>query len=252
MAVAESTTSDWNAERTAREVVRCARRGALATTDADGGFPYASLVSVGTSVSGEPLMLLSNLARHTRNIGEGAPASLLLESAGEGDPLAAPRVTLIGTVAADEDPESRRRFLARQPYAKGYAGFADFRIFRLTVESAHLVAGFGRIETLPREAVILPPEEVAAVAGSEGGATEHMNEDHLDAIALYARAFLGEADGDWRLDGFDPEGMELRLGERVRYLPFASRITAAGALRAELVRMAGEARRITGEPAKSH
>jgi heme iron utilization protein len=246
MAFMRSDDEAWDAGLTARDLVRCGRRAALATADRETGFPYASLVSMATSALGEPLLLLSNLARHTRNVTDDSRVSLLIEEVGVGDPLAAPRVTLLGRLAPDEDADNRRRFLARQTGARGYAGFGDFRVFRLVVESAHLVAGFGRIETLSREAVITDTADASGLLASEEGAAGHMNEDHLDALALYARAFLGEEDGDWRTDGFDPEGMELSLGSRVRYLRFGARVTSSAELRKELVRLAGEARTIVG------
>ncbi|MGQ4274589.1 HugZ family pyridoxamine 5'-phosphate oxidase [Terrihabitans sp. B22-R8] len=250
MAMSTSATdqSNWDAAKVAREVVRCGRRAALATRDRASGFPYASLVSLATSASGAPLLLLSNLARHTQNIEADNKVSLLVERLGEGDPLAAPRVTLIGTIAPDPDTENRRRFLARQPSARSYAGFPDFRIFRLEPESAHLVAGFGRIETLPREAVIGPIDDAATLLEAEEGAVEHMNADHSDAIALYAETLLGAPQGSsWQIDGLDPEGCELSSGSDVRYLCFPQRITNSSDLRKTLAELARKARAIIDE-----
>lgn len=135
----------------ARELLRAARTGTLATLLPDGA-PYASLVTLAAGADGAPLFLLSRLALHTRNLARDPRASLLLRSeAGPGeDALAGTRVSLIGRIAASADePGDREHFLAAHPEAAAYAGFADFSLYAMTVERAHLIAGFGRIVDIP-------------------------------------------------------------------------------------------------------
>ncbi len=141
-----------SAAETARSVLNSVGTGALATLSADGA-PFASLVLVATTAEGEPVLLLSGLAVHTRNLARDPRASLLLVAAGgeNGDPLAGARLTVSGAVAVDDDAESRRRLLGRHPEAESYAGFGDFRFYRLAIGSGHLVAGFGRIVALARD-----------------------------------------------------------------------------------------------------
>jgi len=136
----------FDAAAVARGIIDRAPTGTLATLTAD-GWPFASLVTVAAGNGGAPLMLLSDLAEHTRNLGRDTRASLLLIAPdGEGgDALAGARVSLIGTVAVSADGDDRARFLARHPEAERTAAFADFRFYRLAISRAHLVAGFGRI-----------------------------------------------------------------------------------------------------------
>jgi putative heme iron utilization protein len=246
------TTGDeelGRAAATVRELVRCGRRAVLATLDESTGFPYASLVAMATAANGAPLLLLSGLARHTRNLLASSRVSLLIDQGGTGDPLASPRVTLWGCIARTDDAQARQRYLARQPAAAGYAGFADFAIYRLEPEGAHLVAGFGQIHTLPREMVMTRTEDAADLLAAEPGATEHMNADHVDALRLYAENLLGaDPGGDWRIDGLAPDGCELTSGERVLYLPFPERVTTPGELRRMLVQLAERARALGGGP----
>lgn len=140
----------------AARLVTASGKAALATLDAANGHPYVSLVTVGLDEAGRPLMLLSQLARQTKNLDADARASLLFEPvfnpaiAAASDPLAGARVTLIGRVhaIASDDPgltSARERFLARHPDAAMYAGFSDFRFFRLELATAHFIGGFGRI-----------------------------------------------------------------------------------------------------------
>lgn len=230
-----------------RQVVRLARTGALGTL-AETGHPFASFVTAATTPRGEPILLLSKLALHTQNLQRDPRATLLLVAPGGegGDPLAGARVTVTGrVVAAEERDAAARRFLARHPEARGYAGFADFAFYRLEAEKAHLVAGFGRIHEVPASAFLVP-EDLADLSEMEAGAVEHMNDDHADAIELYATRFLGEAPGPWRLTGLDALGLDLVCGERLARLDFPEPLRAASELRPVLVAMTKQAR---GEPA---
>ncbi|HEX7777324.1 MAG TPA: pyridoxamine 5'-phosphate oxidase family protein [Parvibaculum sp.] len=128
----------------AAELLAAAKMATLATLGA-GGYPVASLVAVASRETGAPLLLLSRLALHTRNLAADPRASLLLRNEAADAPMADARVTLIGTVSALAEPSARARFLARHPDAAVYIDFADFGFYTLEIETAHLVAGFGRI-----------------------------------------------------------------------------------------------------------
>ena len=135
--------------REARILLRRARTGTLASLNAEGGTPYASLVNVATDIEGQPLILVSTLAWHTRNLLADGRASLMVaEPPASGDALTGPRVTVMGRFVPSELEQVRRRYLARHPQAALYAGFGDFSFWRMEPELAHAVAGFGRIETL--------------------------------------------------------------------------------------------------------
>jgi hypothetical protein len=223
----------------ARLLVRSLDRASLATSMA--GTPYASLVLSACAPDGTPLLLLSRLAQHTQNLLADPRASLLFDgTAGLDDPLTGARVTLVGRCEASADPALRARYLARHPSAELYAGFADFSLWRLVVERAHLVAGFGRIEWIDA-AELLPPAP-SALAAAEAEIVAHMNADHGDAVELYATRLLGRTAGGWRLTGVDAEGVDLRRGGESARLAFARRIDDASGARSELVRLVAEAR----------
>jgi len=226
----------------AKKLLRESRSGALATLFAGSGDPYCSLVNVATEASGAPLMLLSQLALHTRNLKADPRASLMLDERKAGDPLEGSRIMLMGKVAAADDPVARARYLARHPQAEAFAGFGDFAFYQFAVERAHLVAGFGRIVDLTAERILTDLTGAAEVLEQEGGAIEHMNADHADAVRLYATKLLGAPDGAWRCVGCDPEGLELQLDGAALRLPFPQRVTGPGALRDMLVQLAREAR----------
>jgi heme iron utilization protein len=237
---------DFDAAAVAKALLRTTRAGALSTIDRHTGHPFGSLVNVATDIDGSPLILISRLSTHTANLENDKRASLLLASVGHGDPLAHPRLTVLGHFApiARKDPNEarlRRRFLARHPKSELYAGFTDFSFWRLGVVSAHLNAGFARAADLKAADLITDIIGAENLIEAEAGAVAHMNEDHADAVRLYATRLLGAEDGAWRLTGLDPEGVDLAQGDATLRLLFGQRVTTAAALRKVLVELAMQA-----------
>ncbi len=114
-----------------------------------GNYPSVSLVVPALDDTGMPLLLLSDLSDHVRNLGNSPRASLLFDGTGGiEEPLTGPRVTLLGEVSVTTDPKHRTQYLAARPETAFYADFKDFRFYRFTVAEALLVAGFGRIHRL--------------------------------------------------------------------------------------------------------
>lgn len=230
----------------ARAVARACRTATLATAMADGaGAPYASLVLVAFDLDAAPLLLISKLAEHTKNIEADSRVSLLCDgTAGFAEPLTGPRVTLMGRAEKTDTPRHRARFLGRHPSAAMYADFKDFAFYRMAVERAHIVAGFGRIHWFED---YLYGGDPAALAEAEAGILEHMNADHADAVQLYATKLLGKSGGGWRLCGIDPEGADLirgddEQGRELARLPFDKPVADAEGARVELVRLVKRAR----------
>jgi len=239
--------ADFDSRSVAKTLLRTTRAGALATIDRNTGHPFASLVNVATDADGSPLILISRLSTHTANLEKDGRASLLLASVGKGDPLAYPRLTVLGAFSpiARENAEEarvRRRFLARHPKSELYAGFGDFSFWRLGVVSVHLNAGFGRAADLKAADVITDVSGAENLIEAEAGAIAHMNADHSEAVRLYATKLLGAEDGPWRLTGLDPEGLDLALGDATLRLPFPERVASAEQLRKVVVDLANEAR----------
>jgi putative heme iron utilization protein len=235
-------TPGFDPKTAAKKLLREGRSGALATLMAASGDPYCSLVNIATAADGSPLLLISRLAVHTKNILNDPRVSLMIDERKPGDPLEGARVMLMGTAAATADEDVRRRYLARQPEAEMFAGFADFAFYRVALKGAHLVAGFGRIVDLKPEDVLTAVDDAAELTASEPDILAHMNADHRDTCRLYATKLLGAADGDWRCVGCDPEGLELQQGRSALRLPFPQRVRTSGVLRAVLKQLADQAR----------
>jgi heme iron utilization protein len=235
-------TPDFDPKVAAKKLLREGRSGALATLMPGSGDPYCSLVNVATAADGAPLLLISRLAVHTKNILTDPRVSLLLDERKPGDPLQGARVMLMGTAAVSDDKDVRRRYLERQPEAEMFANFGDFAFYRIALKGAHLVAGFGRIVDLKPEDILTAVEDATELTAAEPDILAHMNADHADACRLYATKLLGAADGAWRCVGCDPEGLELQLDRTALRLPFPQRVRAPGPLRAVLKELADKAR----------
>jgi putative heme iron utilization protein len=234
----------FDARLAVKNLLRQGRSGALATLMAGSGDPYCSLVNVATDSAGAPLLLLSKLALHTKNILADSRMSLMLDERKEGDPLTGTRIMLMGRAAVVDAKAVRAAYLRRHPEAEMFAGFADFSFYRMDMTVVHLVAGFGRIVDLPARDVLTDTSDAQGLAEAEAEAIEHLNTGHEDTCRLYATRLLGAASGDWRCVGIDPEGMELQHGSVALRLVFPQRVTGPGPLRAVLKDLAAQARAV--------
>src|ERR1700726_1983726 len=238
-------TPDFDAAGLARSLLRRSRQGALATLMADSGDPYCSLVNVASDADGAPILLISRLALHTRNILGDSRVSLMLDERAQGDPLEGSRIMLAGRAEeADGDglETPRRRYLNAHPSAEAFVNFKDFSFFRIRPKGAHLVAGFGRIVDLKPEQFLTDISDAGALLEAEQGAVEHMNADPREAMNLYATRLLGAAAADWRCTGCDPEGIDMQADSATLRLDFPRRIVTPAALRQILKELADQAR----------
>ncbi len=248
-----------HAEEARTLLARC-RHGVLSTLekDKDQAIPYGSLIQIAVTPQGAPLFLISNLAQHTRNLRQHSAASLLVHSPllpGQ-DPLAQSRVTLVGEVLPSPEThqeEDRALMLAAHPRAARYVDFGDFHFFRMRVDKARFVGGFGRMSWVRGTAWTQAQPD--PLWKSATGVIEHMNQDHADAMVLYCRAFANKPEiTEALMVGVDQHGMDLqaRAAEgdwnavRINY---PDPVQGSGALRRILVKMVQQARQELGLPA---
>ncbi len=243
-------TTDFDPSRVTRSLLRRSRQGALATLTVDRGAPYCSLVNVASHPDGTPILLISRLALHTRNLLADPRVSLMLDERAPGDPLEGARIMLGGIAEEANEADRallRRRYLGVHPTAQVFVDFKDFSFFRIRPASLHLVAGFGRIIDLAPEQYLTDLSGAESVLEAEEGAVDHMNADHRDALNLYATKLLGAEAGDWRCTGCDPDGLDLHNGTTIALrLDFPGRIVTPLDLRNVLRELAEQARTLNG------
>jgi hypothetical protein len=238
---------DFDAARLARSLLRRSRQGALATLTPGSGDPYCSLVNIASHPDGSPILLISRLALHTRNLLGDGRLSLMLDERVEGDPLEGSRIMLAGVAeqaSGDDVAILRRRYLNAHPSSEVFVNFKDFSFFRIRPTGAHLVAGFGRIVDLKPEQFLTDISDAASLLEAEQGVVDHMNADHHEAMNLYATKLLGAKSADWRCTGCDPEGIDLQAGSITLRLDFPRRIVTPAALRQVLKQFADQARAV--------
>lgn len=238
-------SADFDPAKLTRSLLRRSRQGALATLQAGSGDPYCSLVNVASHADGSPILLISRLAVHTRNLLADSRVSLMLDERAPGDPLEGARIMLAGQAEPAGGADSallRRRYLNAHPSAEAFVDFKDFSFFRIRPTAAHLVAGFGRIVDLEHGQFLTDISDAGALLEAEQGAIDHMNADHRDAIGLYATRLLGAAPADWRCTGCDPDGIDIQADSVTLRLDFPRRIVTPAALREVLNQLANQAR----------
>jgi putative heme iron utilization protein len=242
-------TEPTAAER-ARTVVALADEATLSTLAVEpAGTPFGSLVAFALDGAGRPVLSLSGLAEHTRNLDADPRASVMVvEPLEGGDGLARGRVTLLGTcdrIPEGEHDEARSLYLAAHPHAF-YVDFADFGFFRLSVEQVRWVGGFGRMDWVDAASYgAATPDPLAGELAAS--AVEHMNTDHPDALMLMVQHMGGRPDATTAevvaIDryGFTASAHTPTGVERVR-LAFDEPVDTTDALRDAMVRLTQQAR----------
>ena len=230
--------------------IRCLMRGtrsaALSTalTTAD-SWPYGSLVTVAIDQDTAPLLLMSTLSDHTRNLCvDNRGALLFLAPSRYRNPQRNVRVTVMGQIRKTNKVKHADRFLAMHPEAAMYSGFGDFDFYRMNIEKVHWIGGFAEARWFPGKFIRPKASTVRAVAESQLSICRHMNEDHGDAIDLYARRLLNRHGDGWRMVGLDPDGADLARDGWFARLNFPDQINDPAEARKTLVNLVAEARKL--------
>ena len=226
--------------RDARRWLRAHRHGLLSThSRAVEGYPYGSVVPYVLDHEGCPVMLISRLAEHTRNLAGDARASLLIHEAG-GDVQAQARVTLLGAAERVADPAAiEPRYERFFPATAGYRAQLDFEFWRIVPVTLRAIAGFAKVHWVSREAYAPPPNSLAA---DEAGIVEHMNADHAYTLVEYCRLQNIAVRNSAIMVGIDCDGFDLMVDDRLARLEFDAPVTDAAQVRAALIAMVQQAR----------
>lgn len=213
--VQPGAVSPSHAERT-RTLVHGENAGTLSTMALDpAGYPFGSVVTYALDQQGAPLILMSTMAEHARNLDDDPRCSLLVTASGDGaGRLAAARATLIGTMHAIEgaaQEEATKAYVTAHPGAF-WAKFPDFAVRRLDVLAIRYVRGFGEMSWVPSDEYGSAGAD--PVAPSEAGIVSHMNDDHRENLRQIATHFLPDVAGTVRevqMLSCDRYGFEVRF-----------------------------------------
>jgi putative heme iron utilization protein len=220
----------------ARRYLRRHHAGVLATLSKRlGGYPFGSVVPFVLDHFARPIVLVSRLAEHTKNMAADPRASLLVHDAAE-DVQTAARLTLVGDAEQVAEPESiASRYLRYFPDARGLLGLGDFSFWRLRPVFVRHIAGFGAIRSITPQG-FAPPDNRLAEAEDE--IVAHMNADHADALRTCCRRAHGVAPAEATLAGIDCDGLDVRADGSLLRIEFDAPVTNAGKAREALVALA--------------
>jgi len=224
----------------ARRFVRGQRNGVLSTLSRRlEGYPFGSVTPFICDHAGRPVILISTLAEHTRNIDADPRVSLIVQPFSE-DMQEVARLTIIGQARRLEDKDGLGpRYLRHFPKAETYFAMHDFHFYCIEPLRIRYIGGFGKIHWLEPSAYLSEPGTLPEI---ETGILAHMNRDHSDSLSDYCRHFLGFEGAGAELIGIDPDGMDLHLGERFYRINFPGSVFDAASARETLVTMAKECR----------
>ncbi|MCV9921093.1 DUF2470 domain-containing protein [Pseudomonas sp. BT-42-2] len=227
-----------NALRPARELLLKEYRGVLSThSKSMPGYPFGSVVPYCLDAEGHPLILISRIAQHTHNLQKDPKCSLLVGERDAEDVQAVGRLTVMAEAHKLTDEAAidaaAERYYRYFPEAANYHKAHDFDFWVLQPVRHRYIGGFGAIHWLDQVTL------ANTFAGkAEASMIEHMNSDHANAIAHYVELSDLPRTPAAQLVGIDSEGMHLRIGQAVYWLPFPSTCNTPTQVREALVLLA--------------
>jgi heme iron utilization protein len=209
--------------REARHWLRAHRHGLLSTHSlAVDGYPFGSVIPYIMDHHAHPVMLISSLAEHTKNMAEDSRVSLLVH-AGDADMQAAARVTLIGRARRVENPASiESRYQRYFPASRGYRDELDFEYWRIMPVTLRVIAGFAKAHWVSREAYAPPLHQLSE---AESGIIARMNTDHIDTLRLYCLLHQIPVAAHVEMIGVDCDGFDMRSDELILRFNFEGVVT---------------------------
>ena len=229
----------------ARKFLRSTRSGILSTHSARfAGYPFGSVAPFVLDHSCQPVILISNIAEHTKNIALNPKVSLLV-FAGAEDLQANARLTLLGEavkIFKDEDTDLRIRYLRYLPQAASYFDMHDFAFYRIHIHQARYIGGFGKMSWLSDVDLFDGLPQSSPLASQETAIIEHMNADHSENLINSCRHFHNVEATNVQMLGIDCDGFDViaNTGDTPTMLrfDFEQQIHDAQSARVALVAMA--------------
>jgi heme iron utilization protein len=226
----------------ARKFLRTTRNGVLSTHSARfEGYPFGSIAPFVLDHEGNPLILISTIAEHTKNIQKDLHVSLIAFDPATPDMQAGARLTLLGeaVVTDKQDGALRTRYLHYFPMAEQYFDMHDFLFHRINIRQARYIGGFGNIHWIPGDELHPPANHLAQ---QESAILDHMNADHADSLIAYCRHVHGIEAKEATMIGIDADGFDVRAEGKLLRFGFDNPVTNAQEARSALVALSAASR----------
>lgn len=220
----------------ARRLLRQQQHGVLSTLSKKlDGYPFGSVTPFVLDHQARPVILISTLAEHTKNI-EADPRVSLLAHDPSTDIQANARVTVVGNCARMEDQTAlRARYLRYFPGAADYFATHDFFFYRIEPAHIRFIGGFGAIHWVEVSHFVTPDNQLAS---QEDAIIAHMNTDHQHNLVAYCRHFHGLNTSSAHMLGIDTEGFDVRADTQLLRFDFSQPVLDAQDARRALAAMA--------------
>jgi putative heme iron utilization protein len=227
-----------NLHTEAQQFLFGAQKGVLSTHSAKfAGYPFGSVTPFVLNHQGMPVILISSLAEHTKNIMQNAHVSLLVFN-DDHDLQASARLTLLATAEQTDKNNTliRARYLRYMPQAESYFDTHDFTFYTLHITNGRYIAGFGKMGWIQGDAFQIPTNPLFI---GETDIVQHMNQDHVEHLKAYCLHYYQVVASSVTMIGIDPFGFDVRVNhqQQLRFT-FAEAISNAQQARAALVAMA--------------
>ncbi len=228
----------------ARTLLRNQEKAVLSThSSSKTGYPFGSVTTFMTDYQGHPIIYISHLAQHTRNVKKDPKLSLLVSEENENDINAGARLTLLGTVELlgdEEVGEMAEKFYLKFPESRAYQKTHDFKFYRIKVEHIRYIGGFGQIHWLKLQDFLLPEPTWKL---NEKPAIEHMNDDHVDAMKVMCSYYKNFEADEIEMTHLYADGCILKADQKYNFfLPYSSPIENSAEIRTRLVELTQMAR----------
>ena len=231
--------------RAARQLLAGSFQGVLSTHSLEHeGYPFGSVVTYVLDHGGMPLLLLSHLSQHTRNLEADSRCGLTIMQAGTGDIQTRSRLSVTGDVTGIDATPEVERYFDYFPQARMYHQQLGFRFYRFQPARFHWNGGFATARWFASDRIIRAKPFDPEV---EKRILEHMNRDHADALRHYLRDLMAQnPDSPVVMVGIDAEGIDLRMADELYRVALPREIATTDEARTVLVEMAA-IQRSTGE-----
>ncbi len=226
--------------REARQLLRAHRYGALSTLSKKfDGHPFGSICPYLVDHDGSLLILISDLAEHTKNIKVDPRVSLITHSQDDPHIQAQGRVTVVGTAQhiAERDLLGKR-YLRYFPEAQTWLALQDFQFYRIVPQALRYIGGFGKVHWVKAESYALAPY---ALIEAEDEVIAHMNAGHQETMRRYCAHFHRQQVQQVEMLGIDCDGFDVNADGRVLRFDFTEPVLDAQQARAALVEMSQQA-----------
>ena len=224
----------------ARDLLLQEYQGILCTNSIDlPGYPFGSVVPYTVDANGQPIILISTIAQHTKNILSDNKVSLIVTEGDADDLQTVGRVTYIGDARKldEQENDAMERYYEFFPQSRGYDKTHDFDFYVIDLQRVRYIGGFGKIYWVEKDKFLMPNPFNRE---QEQGMISHMNKDHADAIRRYCDLFDIPVPDDKNpvIAGVDGEGFHIRVGKRIHRINFQESVSTGEEVRKALVEMA--------------